>query len=536
MDFNPELVYDLFSNRLPATNPFVTSDMTVREARIASMRQSLFKKWLPSDAKPLEAVAISTFLTSDRHCEEFSISEDSYYYDTLMLARDAIHRQVYSCFDSTAPTLTDFLQMGRSGPGASIATRHTDFFHKMFAGRLSTTSKGLYQHYVGHISGSWLKAELSRHAAYGLDVVRGSKLGTVPKNRETNRTICTEPSLNMFYQLGAGACIEKLLLRYHNIDLSLQPKRNRTMARLGSIDGEYCTIDLKSASDTISTTLVRWLLPRSLYASLDLIRSRETEVDGEYRRLNMFSSMGNGFTFPLQTYIFASLVRACYDSKGINPYSYKHGPAYSVFGDDIICTRDVYDSVVSLLEYAGFIVNRTKSYCNGPFRESCGSDFFEGHDIRGVYLKEITNESTTYSAFNRVARWSARYNIDASAVLAYLKDRAVFRPIPLDAPDSEGFKVPQAFLRSPKSDRNGALFYKALVPLARKIRIRDSNAFADGAVISNIGGYIREQSVTLRSSGEPRFKVVRRKTPSWDYIPDPGLTIRDLYTTLLLAL
>jgi len=523
MDFNPELAYDLLDKSLPETERFFTSDMSVRDAAIMSLRESFLKKWLPKDMSGLEDIAISSFIESNMRCRKLAdFPQDTYYYSILCTARALMHEYINSNpLQTSILNLTDILQEGIAGPGASVGTRHTDFFNKMFNGPLSTTSKGLHVHYVNNLSDRWIRAELSRFARFGLAVVEGSKLSTVPKSSKTNRTICTEPSLNMFYQLGAGKCIEKVLRTYHNIDLSLQPDRNREYARLGSIDGSYATIDLSNASDTISTKLVKFLLPAEAYGTLDLIRSKRTIYQGMVIELDLFSSMGNGFTFPLQTLIFATLVRAVYLHMGL-PMWETDKPTYSVFGDDIICRRTAYDTVISVLEYAGFKVNRLKSFNTGSFRESCGSDFFKGRDVRGVYLREVKNEAQVYSAFNRLVRWSVKHSIDINPVLCYLKGLARFRPVPFDAGDEEGIKCPTALLRGLKRDHNGAWIYRALVRSTRARRVDDKDETLDGAIICAIGGYIRDRRVCVRSNGTEPFKVVRRKTPSWDFIPDPA--------------
>jgi hypothetical protein len=527
MDFNPESAYDLLDGSLGPCIPFLSSDTSVREARAWSMRQSIFKKWIPKDTAPLESVAIMSFIESNRHCEGVSFDTTSYYYDILQMAQALMHEYINSGpFQTNVLTLFDFLNNGAAGPGSSVGTKHTDFYQKMFRGRLSTTSAGLHRFYLANISQRWVAAELFRLNSFGLDIVGGSKLSTVPKSSKTNRTICTEPSLNMFFQLGAGTCIEQLLRRFHNIELSLQPDRNREYARLGSINGSYATIDLKSASDTISTRLVKYLLPESAFASLDLIRSKKTMYHGHEIDLTMFSSMGNGFTFPLQTMIFATLVRAYYLCNGI-PLVKDGKPTYSVFGDDIICLSQAYDGIVNLLEYVGFWVNREKSFNSGSFRESCGSDFFKGHNIRGVYLKEINNESQAYSAFNRLARWSVDNNFDISCLLRYVARLVDFRPIPFHDGDAEGIKCPSSLLTNLRKDANGARFYRALVGVPRKIRVGsgiDDNYH--GALISAIGGYIENNNIGLRVN-RPCYQVVKRKSPCWDYLPNAGTYPRD---------
>lgn len=533
MDFNPEMLQNLINCDLGVSTYSSPVD-ELSSVRRHILRDTLFKKWIPSDTNMLANIAIDGFKTSNSKCSEFSLPHPlSRDMAILRTARSLIYSYFFSGVDqSSVFTLEDILSRGKAGPGASCSTRHTDFYQKMFGGPLSSTSIFLYHHYKNNISSTWLDAELTRSRLFGVEIVQGSNLSTVPKNAKTNRTICTEPSLNMFYQLGAGSIIEDLLVKFHNIRIKSdgvnlqQADVNRELARLGSVNGSLATIDLRSASDTISKKLVDFLFPPSVVSVLDLIRSPSTRVDGEYINLDMISSMGNGFTFPLQTLIFATLVEATYLHTGIFPKC-KKDRNYSVFGDDIICLSKRYIDVVSVLESSGFIVNSDKSYYIGPFRESCGKDYWNGHLVRGVYLTEVRTAADLYSAFNRLMDFSIRYSIDLTSALQYLKGLAVFRPVPLHAGFSEGFRIPRCFLLSPKVTRHGSVYYHALVSRDNKKKItgRERSFNFQGAVIGAIGGYVRNNSVDVRVN-TPALKVVRRLSPSWDLIPDAELTTR----------
>jgi hypothetical protein len=531
MDFNPEILQNLLSQELQYDRVLTdvsNEEISVADARIYSLMQSLFKKWEPADSSTLENTAIAGFKAANTGCTWQFADVSSVNRPILETARDLMYGYINSGLcQSCVLTLDESLQVGRAGPGASCKTKATDFYNKMFCGPLSTTSIELYRHYTNGLSTSWLSAERLRARRFQVDVVAGSNLSSVPKNIETNRTICTEPSLNMFYQLGAGKILERVLKKFHGVDLSLQPEINKELARLGSIDGSFATIDLSKASDTISLSLVQYLLPPIAFRTLIDLRSSRTIYKDEEIELNMISSMGNGFTFPLQTLIFATLVRATYLHKGIIP---RVGTMrnYSVFGDDIICSNRVYNDVISVLNDCGFTVNIQKSYNTGSFRESCGGDFFKGHDIRGVYIRKASNAGEIYSIFNRLMRWSCKSGIFITSSLQYVKGLVDFRPVPLHAGDTEGIKVPRDHAGHLKSDKNGAVFYRPLSARTRSRRVNDSdsNFNPNGAIIALIGGYIREQKVSLRLR-ETTFKVVRRKSPCWDFFTDPGFTIRD---------
>jgi len=114
-----------------------------------------------------------------------------------------------------------------------------------------------------------------------------------------------------------------------------------------------------------------------------------TQVKGKWYHLEKFSSMGNGFTFELETLIFSAAVSAVYEMKGL---VCTFGVDASVYGDDIIVRTEAAADVIAALKYIGFTTNSDKTFLNGYFRESCGGDYFNGVPVRGYYMKESPNE------------------------------------------------------------------------------------------------------------------------------------------------
>ncbi len=225
------------------------------------------------------------------------------------------------------------------------------------------------------------------------NVVRGNKLITVPKDASTDRVICVEPTFNLFLQKGVGSYIRGRLKAF-SIDLDDQ-SRNQQLARLAYSLG-YSTLDLSSASDTICCNLVKLLLPYDWWVYLDGIRSRETRLEKDaWHKNEKWSSMGNGYTFELETLIFWSLAPEC--------------DLLSVYGDDIVCSRSVSPTYIKILEGLGFTVNVAKSYVDGPFFESCGRHFFRGHDVTPCFQKETLSSASSYvRAYNRLFRYHDR--------------------------------------------------------------------------------------------------------------------------------
>lgn len=228
---------------------------------------------------------------------------------------------------------------------------------------------------------AWGRALLSDPLGSSPVIVRGNRFTTVPKDSQKDRGICIEPSINVALQLSVGSFISQRLSR-NNLDIQTGQGRHRDWAAWASFTGNYATLDLSNASDTISYELVRYLLPNEWFSLLDTLRSPSTLLDGRWVHLEKFSSMGNGFTFELETLIFAAI---CF-SAGCSDND------FSVYGDDMIVPTTHADSVQALLSCCGFSVNSRKTFTEGPFRESCGGDFFNGVSVRAHFLKEIPHE------------------------------------------------------------------------------------------------------------------------------------------------
>lgn len=255
--------------------------------------------------------------------------------------------------------------------------------------------------------------------------VRGEEYFTVPKKFNIRRAAAMQPTLNASLQVARGRELKKklkrntgtslgkggILIRRAGWDLRRAQDIHREVAAKASADRSFCTIDLSSASDTLSKVFVELMLPRAWYEALDKLRCHliegspaqgsfssqaYIELDGELHGpprpvqpaylLEKFSAMGNGFTFELETIIFAAM--ACYVTRH-NGFWGELGFDVFVFGDDIIIRDELYSDMKALLEFCGMSVNHEKSFHGQtPFRESCGGDFFNGVDVRGFFTEK----------------------------------------------------------------------------------------------------------------------------------------------------
>jgi len=292
--------------------------------------------------------------------------------------------------------LRDQVVVGSFSGGASTSRRRTESLPAFkFAEQADATVAAMQ-----YIDVLWRQAPLLRQELTfsRLNEVEGAVLFTVPKKTDIDRCACKEPDVNMYLQKGVGRHIRRRLLRF-GIDLNDQ-SRNRNLAYQGSIDGSLATLDLSSASDTITIEAVRALLPADWFEYLNDIRSPSVLVGERYHRTEMFSSMGNGFTFELESLLFYALVRAV-------TYFESVSGIVSVYGDDIICPSGAAEMVRWVLAEFGFTVNTSKSFSEGPFRESCGGHYYDGEDVTPFYLKKRpTHLTDVIRVANQLRRWA----------------------------------------------------------------------------------------------------------------------------------
>jgi hypothetical protein len=367
---------------------------------VASQLVSLVKKypWDPRVVKTNpEAAAISQFLISERRCRR--LNQKFRLYDTKRSPHEGLlskMRHAILYIIGQRPNLEQILDQADFGAGASLGV-HGNATHlaaKLLGEKWTVTpSAAVYAYWAlmrnyqtrdlllesrGNVQ--CLDWNFSREKFWSkVHMVRNNKVSFVPKTAKTHRAIAVEPLLNGFLQKGADQVLRKKLDRI-GIDLSDQ-SRNQRMARTGSSDeteDSFVTIDLSSASDSISTGLVKSLLPVEWFELLNSFRSDRYELAGKHYAYHKFCSMGNGFCFPLETLLFV----ACCIASGCG----RPGTDFSVYGDDIIVRRKQAERVLGLLKVLGFVPNKRKTFLNGPFRESCGADWYKGVDVRPYIL------------------------------------------------------------------------------------------------------------------------------------------------------
>lgn len=276
-------------------------------------------------------------------------------------------------------------------------------------------------------STDWQYCEI--HNSFSDQLIDHNTLLFIPKTWKELRGICLASVTNMSLQKFRGNYIRSSLKKW-GYDLSLMQDQHKLYARKASICNGASTIDLKAASDSLATQTVNRLLPSEWFTFLNDVRETYTKCPNDKMHFNQkFSAMGNGFTFELETLIFLSLCYAVH----VHSETFIGPPLISVYGDDIIVERRISAQVIKLLQYIGFETNIDKTFIEGPFRESCGGDYWLGIDVRPIYLKkEVTsyeNQITFVNSIRRISRLSLRnYGCDSGFKRAWLRAQKLIDP------------------------------------------------------------------------------------------------------------
>lgn len=242
-----------------------------------------------------------------------------------------------------------------------------------------------------------------------------AKLIAVRKDSRGPRLICVHPCESIWIQKGLERSIVSSITRgrgsggpwpsghVHFDDQTV----NASLALSSSQDRLYATLDMKEASDRISEVLVQDLFGshykyfgccRAQKVTIPSLKDQEVTDDNIY----MYAPMGNATTFPVQSLVFWAICVSTLESLGC----YNPGDVY-VFGDDLVVPSEHCERIIYALETFGLLVNRNKTFWQGAFRESCGTDAFHGVNVtplRWVKPPEISSIEEVAAACNLAMR------------------------------------------------------------------------------------------------------------------------------------
>lgn len=356
---------------------------------IRSLRQVLLlhsKVELPCAPKRVKA-ALEQYVATDKQIKEIDL-------DDILKFRWMSHWLFGEFFETVERQIFEIVPRHSSG---ALATRES--YNERYSSRKWTTRlQGVFPFWDYLLSSS---SEVNEHddptTILDLAEETPSKVTTVPKTLKGPRIIAMEPVWNQMVQQGILHLLTSTLRRYPDLWYGCcwdYQDFNRTLSQIGSESRKLATLDLSEASDRVSNQLIMDGLLSTNHDSffrqaVSACRSERANVDGQVILLNKFASMGSSLTFPMETFVFYTLVHMAWrETHGVLPpqaLTPDHG--VRVYGDDIIVPVELVPSLLRLLETYGLKLNVNKSFWNGSFRESCGADWYDGSPVSPVRLR-----------------------------------------------------------------------------------------------------------------------------------------------------
>lgn len=366
------------------------SDMTVDEVAIYHLSSQIASKY---EGRRLPGIdPLTSAWTTFRDCEETCGRINREFSEFIRTAecgvRSVLHRvrEKIRMILGPIPDLSDvFVDHGK---GSTATVRVDCSAYKKNHAVPSGTIEALRHSQCNPV----IDALIAEHGGR-VEVVHGSVMTFVPKTCKTHRPIAIEPTINSMMQRALG---KEMKVRLQKAGCNLRDQTiNRQVSARAVRDG-LATIDFSSASDTIAYEVVRYLLPWEWFEVLSTYRCESYLYEGRWRSYAKFSSMGNGYTFELESLIFFALAKAiCGNDVEI-----------SVYGDDVIIPTTFVPQFSHVAGLLGFTVNRGKSFSTGLFRESCGLDTWDGWDVTPFRIKKkIETVPDVYRVLNKITRW-----------------------------------------------------------------------------------------------------------------------------------
>ena len=406
---------------------------------VASLRQLMdyFYKLEIAYTHEQEENLLAQFVEVDAGLDKASNVDQEWIEETSDLIRD-----IFASFDPT-----DILP--RHGPG-SVATGEENHEKHVFSRIYRDIERvypftEYYSYSLSAVADQWRQYENLESLDSGT-----AKVVLVPKDSRGPRIISCEPLEYQWIQQGLGRAIVAHLESWHStrghVNFTDQTV-NGKLAMLGSTNLKWVTLDMKEASDRVSTWLVSELFAKvpQLLEALLATRSTHTRLpSGQVVRLKKFAPMGSCLCFPVEAIVFyalavTSIIRARRKAgtrKSPSALRRSAMGAVYVYGDDIIVRSEDYASVLQDLPTVGLLFNDSKCCTAGFFRESCGVDAYKGTNVTPLRLKKVYDRhrnvrAETYVAY--VAYSNAAYARGYKRVASHLASLVESRigPLPI---------------------------------------------------------------------------------------------------------
>lgn len=476
--FSPDKIVTMISQALTRDLYDIDHEYDIDEASLfyRKLQSCDFKKKYVSFDAPvqdeLEQLTFQKFLKVNDHMSAFreinppEVSDRVWSHtsrrDKILLRARALMHSVLGEF-----WLDEWFTECKHSSGSSVGVPFSDTsLERKFTFPITTTerAKTLFDQYL---SWDFTTAEAVKNfnsqgpVMDWYKVVHGSRATTVEKNDSIRRMICVEPTANMFLQQGLMQMMYNRM-KAVGLDVESLPDTHRKLARESSITRRNATIDWSSASDCVSIGLLKWLLPPKWFSVVNDVRSSVTDINGDLVELNMFATMGNAVTFPLETLVFWTMAVAVdfTDHTLTNSMfpEWEYLERNSVFGDDCIVPSANASAFIECMTEVGFIINEEKSfYDESKFRESCGGDYLAGRDVRPYHVRAPTScarsalEPWLYIIANSLIKkyilyfGELNYVYDKRALALifslFAKYRLDIKLVPSFYPDDSGLKI-----------------------------------------------------------------------------------------------
>jgi hypothetical protein len=229
------------------------------------------------------------------------------------------------------------------------------------------------------------------------------KVTPVPKTLKGPRVIAIEPCCMQYTQQAISGALVKLLetsIRTKGHINFTDQSVNSALALTSSYDGRLATIDLSDASDRVPVgyALQMFRSNPDLKDAIEASRSKKARMpDGRTVLLRKFASMGSALCFPIEAMYFYTVCVVALLGYHNLPVSHRNIDLLArdvyVYGDDILVPSDAAATVLDHLEKYNCKVNAHKTFYRGKFRESCGTDAFNGQVVTPVYINRVRPRS-----------------------------------------------------------------------------------------------------------------------------------------------
>lgn len=347
----------------------------------------LFDGKLIAEPTPKQKVAaVNGFIDRQRRLGETTLPKD---HPVLQRAQRLLTRMLKRCDLSN-------ITPGH-GPGG-VAEGYTRFERWDFR----TWPSRAERWYPYHVYGSQSFEALCQQGPPVMVKNSTTKCSLVPKDFKGPRLISSESAATQYLQQGQMKLLMQFVDSHWLMSRSIKFRDqtwNQAKCHTAYDDG-IATLDLSNASDTVSAALVWYLLSGvpKLRSQLFCTRSQYMIVEGQRIRITAFSPMGSAVCFPVETLVFWALTMASvrfvqfqWGMSGLNnpdgskdpmlPSESEMASAIAVFGDDILVPDYALAVLIGTLTEVGCEVNTDKTCYQTPFRESCGSEYFNHTDV-----------------------------------------------------------------------------------------------------------------------------------------------------------